>query len=1128
MIEQRAITQTRTESEAVHAALQEMAGAVAEKMAQISTGEPEDQLRAPFENFMAEVARTVGWKVICTGETLLPGGIGKPDYAVHKDDVLAGYVELKAPGAGASSHRFRGRDHDQFQRFSAIPNILYTDGNEWALYRMGEPVGGTVCLQGNIAEQGSKATTVENARELLALLRDFLLWQPSPPLDARGRFDLRAFAGILAPLCRLLRDQVVDALAEESSPLRGLAEDWRRYLMPDATDREFADAYAQTATFALLLGRSEGADPLTPINAQAALAHEHGLLSQAVQVLTDPEQSKEVEAALALLQRVIGVAPAGAFAGSLDPWLYFYEDFLAVYDPKLRKDAGVYYTPVEVVGAQVRLVEELLVNRMDKSLGFADPDVVTLDPATGTGTYLLGVIDRALARVGSKQGKGALTSQADELVTRVYGFELMVGSYAVAELRVSRALRDQGAALSTGGSVGGITGARVYLADTLESPHATPPQQSAFLRAISEQRARAIEVKNDMPVLVCLGNPPYDRHAAATNHNRAQTGGWVRHGDEGESTKPILHDFLEPARKAGQGVRLKNLYNFYVYFWRWALWKVFEQNTRAGPGIVSFITASSYLDGDAFCGMREHMRRLCDEIWVLDLGGEGRGSRRSENVFAIQTPVAIAIAVRYGAARPDRSAKVHFVRIEGSRREKLAQLNAIDTIATADWQDCSDDWQAPFRPPHSGTYFHWPPLSDLMPWQHSGVQFKRTWPIAPNRQTLERRWEALLNASDKASVFRETADRSISGRYRVAGIGRADSTPISALPSNSPIPEVQPYAWRAFDRQWIIADARLISRPRPALWRAHGGQQLYFTSLLTKPLGRGPALMACAALPDLDHFSGRGAKDAMPLFRDHEATEPNLMPGLLARLSATFNQRVSPEDFAAYLYGAIAHPAYTQLYFEELESDVPHIPITKDGALFRKVAEIGATLLHYHTYGQRYARNGKRFGVLKESGKARNTVAVPIDREGYPRDFQHQVATQTLRVGAGEFAPVSSEVFEFEISGLKVVQSWLNYRLARGRRRSSSDLDRIRPQRWTAQFNTELLELLWVLEATLACYQEQARLFEAIIVGRCFLGDDLPPVPTATRKPPDATPLVVCEQVDAFAVSNLPLASTQE
>ena len=129
--------------------------------------------------------------------------------------------------------------------------------------------------------------------------------------------------------------------------------------------------------------------------------------------------------------------------------------------------------------------------------------------------------------------------------------------------------------------------------------------------------------------------------------------GRVRYSEEGQ--KAILEDFLEPARKAGFGIHLKNLYNQYVYFIRWALWKVFEHESAVGPGVVSFITASSYLDGDAFSGMREHMRRVCDHIDIIDLGGEGRGTRKNENVFAIQTPVAVLVAWRKakkGATKP--------------------------------------------------------------------------------------------------------------------------------------------------------------------------------------------------------------------------------------------------------------------------------------------------------------------------------------------------------------------------------------------------------------------------------------------------------------------------------------------
>ena len=148
----------------IHAALQEFAAAVTDKMTQVTRGAPEDQVRGPFETFMADAARALGWDVVCTGETSLPDRLGRPDYAVHLDKLLAGYVELKAPGDGATATRFRGHNRDQFERFSAIPNILYTDGNEWALYRDGELVDKVIRLAGDVATDGKEAACVSGCR----------------------------------------------------------------------------------------------------------------------------------------------------------------------------------------------------------------------------------------------------------------------------------------------------------------------------------------------------------------------------------------------------------------------------------------------------------------------------------------------------------------------------------------------------------------------------------------------------------------------------------------------------------------------------------------------------------------------------------------------------------------------------------------------------------------------------------------------------------------------------------------------------------------------------------------------------------------------------------------------------
>lgn len=324
--------------------------------------------------------------------------------------------------------------------------------------------------------------------------------------------------------------------------------------------------------------------------------------------------------------------------------------------------------------------------------------------------------------------------------------------------------------------------------------------------------------------------------------------------------------------------------------------------------------------------------------------------------------------------------------------------------------------------------------------------------------------------------------------------------PISALTKGSDSPDIIRYSYRSLDRQFIFSDARLLDRPGPDLWRIRGSRQVYLTTLLSHPLGRGPALIAAACIPDLDHFRGSyGAKAVLPLYRNAAATQANIRPGLLGILSTMFKRRVTPEDFLAYVYGVLAQPAFTLRYARELETRQLRVPITRNSSLFEKVRDVGARLLWLHTYGERFVPKGAKHGQIPR-GDARCIKAVPGNPDGYPDSFEYNQAKRTLRVGQGEFSPVAAEVYKFEVSGLKVVQSWLKYRMKRGSGRRSSPLDEIRPERWTSQFTTELLELLWVLEATVSGYPRQAKLLDGVVAGPCFAADDMPEVPDRTHR----------------------------
>ena len=1049
--------------------------------------QPEDQLKAPVVELIQGCGGLFGRNVEARTEAHVEGLGGRPGIGVAVDRLLSGYVELKAPGKGARAERLTGADHEQWLKFQRIPNLIYTDASEWSLYRTGALVQ-RFTLANRLMQDGANAITPQSAEQLESMLLNFMSWNPIVPTSPK------ALAEVLAPLCHLVRQDVLAALLRPESALEQLAKDWRMFLFPDADDPQFADAYAQTVTYALLLARFTGSVELGTDAAARTLSRGHLLLSQALKILTDDQARREIEVGVSLLERAIAAVDLKALTSrNPDPWLYFYEDFLAAYDPKLRKDRGVYYTPVEVVRAQVRLVAELLDSRFGKTLTFADEDVVLLDPAVGTGTYPLTAITEALVRVEQSFGAGALPGRATGLAANTHAFEILIGPYAVAHLRLTQQV------LAAGGQLP-PDGAHVYLTDTLESPFASPPGQMTLLhKPLSDEHRRAQKVKSGTRVLVCIGNPPYDRQVIEPGDLATdRKGGWVRFGDPKE--RAILEDFLEPARAAGAGVHLKNLYNDYVYFWRWALWKVFD--STGGPGIVSFITASSYLRGPGFVGMRECMRRTFDELWIIDLEGDNLGARKTENVFAIQVPVAIAIGVRYGEPNANTAA-VHYARIEGRRDEKLAALDAIRQSSDVVWSDCPDGWQAPFLPRTAGDYWSWPLVTDLFPWQHSGVQLKRTWPIGETADVLRRRWSSLvaMPALDRGAAMHQTDARPVS-RPGVNLLTGATLRRIRDMTVGSAPVEPVRYAYRSYDRQWVLPDSRITDRPRPPLWRSLGPRQLFLTSLWSGVLGLGPAATATALIPDLDHFRGSfGAKHVLPLWRDAGATDPNVTGGLLHLISQELGQLVSPEDLFAYAYAVLSSPGYVDRFGEELTIPGPRLPVTGDRALFEEAVVMGRNLIWLHTYGTRFVPDGQRPGVVPH-GTARAMAAVPDTAGDYPERFSYDEASQTIHVGAGSFGPAAPELWRFSVSGFEVVQSWLAYRMKSGAGRHSSPLDGIRPERWTPGFTSEFLELLWVLEATVDTYPALESLLGRIVAGPCFKAVDLPTPTEAERAAP--------------------------
>lgn len=386
------------------------------------SGSPEEQLRGPLATLFSGMADLCGLApnaLGLVGETHMPDIKTRPDYAVTVRNALIGSVEIKAPGKGADPRRFSDpHDKEQWSKLKSLPNLLYTDGNAFSLWRDGVLIGSILRLDGDIESSGSKLAAPD---ALTALFSDFFAWQPIPPKTARR------LAEVSARLCRLLRDEVTEQLERKSAALTGLAADWRKLLFPQADDKAFADGYAQAVTFGLLIARTRDIPLHDGIGRAASeLKKSNSLIGTALGLLTDDPANQDVlKTSLGTMARVLDTVNwQDVSKDDPEAWLYFYEHFLEVYDNDLRKKTGSYYTPPEVVNAMVRLVDETLRGPLfERASGLASADVTIADPAVGTGTFLLGVLRRIAATVAADLGPGAVPGAIKAAADRLIGFE---------------------------------------------------------------------------------------------------------------------------------------------------------------------------------------------------------------------------------------------------------------------------------------------------------------------------------------------------------------------------------------------------------------------------------------------------------------------------------------------------------------------------------------------------------------------------------------------------------------------------------------------------------------------------------------------------------------------------------
>jgi predicted helicase len=393
--------------------------------------------------------------------------------------------------------------------------------------------------------------------------------------------------------------------------------------------------------------------------------------------------------------------------------IHFYEPFLAAYNPKLKKNRGVYYTPESVVSYMVRSVDILLKDKFHKPLGLADPDVMILDPATGTGTFLLWIFQLVEKRFKGTDGdveSGRLIKERfgemswsqyvrDHLLPRVAGFELLMAPYAIAHLKLSLFLQESGYEFDANQRL------KVYLTNTLDN--APRKSETLFDEFIANEANEATSIKQDEPVMVVIGNPPYS--VSSTNSSE-----WISN---------LIKDY-----KKNLIEKKINLDDDFIKFIRAAQWRI----DCTGHGIVAFISSNTFLDGITHRRMRESLMKSFNDTWILDLHGSINKKEmcpdgsKDQNIFDIKSGVSINIFSRF--LQSSQECNINHSSMWGLREEKYARLKN-SSITTTKWDVILPEKDNFFFSPKdfslSNEYQNYIPLCEIFKNHGCGVKTER-------------------------------------------------------------------------------------------------------------------------------------------------------------------------------------------------------------------------------------------------------------------------------------------------------------------------------------------------------------------------------------------------------------------
>lgn len=882
----------------------------------------------------------------------------------------------------------------------------------------------------------------------------------------------------LAHLASVIKKSVLTSIKAETDkgPWKKLMLAFQKTLIKDLDEEQFADVIAQTISYGLLTARLSSNGPISLKNlvdmvpATNPFLKEllrHFLTSAGMKGLFDVDEAG-INDVVELLNRANAEAIRNDFGNRTageDPVIHFYEHFLGAYNKKLKVERGVFYTPQPVVSYIVRSVHELLQTEFGLEDGLADtstwadmqkkhkdlkvpegikrpdiePFVQILDPATGTATFLIEVIDVIHKTMTAKWDKERV-SKAEQvkkwntyvpthLLPRLYAYELMMAPYAIAHMKVGLKLSETG--FTAWDKIDKENRANIFLTNALE-PWEKQLKLAGF-DALANEAAAVNQVKRNKCFTVVIGNPPYAGHSANPSKDKDGTPTHI-----GQLIKRYF-TFQNAKLKEKQ---TKWLHDDYVKFFRLAETTI----NYAGFGVIGLITNHGFIFNPTFRGMRESLLNSFNNLTLLDLHGSLKLKEQAtdggvdQNVFDIEQGVAITL----GAASCNHVTDVRHASIYGVRELKYKILS-LTSVATTSFVSFSPN--GPFvllRPQQqdlAAEWNNWPRIVEIMPLNAVGVVTGRDkFAIDENRDALRRRVEKFCDPHLTDSEVRDLFDIRDGGGYILAK--RRSITKGTDATKYLKRVHYRPFdhRWIAYSRGFLTADQygvmqHLLAKKNLALLVGRAGQVIDSGEW---------NLIFVSREPTEFNLYRRGGNNVFPLVLQEDDSvlslssdsRPNFAPTFLNSIASALQlpkkgehglpAGLTAEDIFGYAYATFHSINYRSRYAEFLKIDFPHLPLTASLKLFSKLAQLGNKLTALHLLESPIINK-----PITEFFGAKNTE---VDKVTWSKDTVWIDKAQTTG-----FKGVNEEVWDFYIGGYQICEKWLKDR--KGRKLTKEDIE---------------------------------------------------------------------------------------